>query len=326
MFLLLLLILFSIRLWVIKEGPEVTDCLSEGGELRTSNVTHFLWLQTFHLLQHNFLPVVGSAHHYVLCARTDLAGNVLSTLNLRGEKFLESGCRRTMKDRFSAASEEKCPLISGVKSPKALAMCGILENPVITKADGFVREHLRTRDKEMEQKETPEPSPHIPSCPSSMQITVGSSHTGGKAREKIVEGCVTHCPVLPWQGCNVPPLTKTLSPILNHLICSPLVIPGYSSLITPNYCSYNLAANTASQLPTILPGKERQSKMLDGTQARPVFPENSFLKILSCPSGWALFLAEQESILKKDHCSPDCRQPPQLRVLGLGQRFGTADG
>lgn len=83
------------------------------------------------------------------------------------------------------------PLNLWVKSPKALAGCGILENPAITKADSFVRERLtkaRNKGKEMEQKETPEPSPHIPSCPSSVQITVGNSHTGGKAGMKIIEG------------------------------------------------------------------------------------------------------------------------------------------
>lgn len=147
-----------------------------------------------------------------------------------------------------------------MKSPKALAGWGILENPPITKADGFVREDLRNRGKGMEPKETPEPSPHIPSCPSGVQITVGNSHTGGKAGVKMTEGRVTRYPVLPWQGCSVPPLRKTLSHFLNHLICSPLVIPGYNSLLTPNNCSYNLAANITSQFPSLLPGRERQSK------------------------------------------------------------------
>lgn len=75
-----------------------------------------------------------------------------------------------------------------VKSPTALAGCGILETPAIAKADGFVRERLRYRGKEMEQKETPEPSPDIPSFPSSVQITVGKSHAGGKAGVRMIEG------------------------------------------------------------------------------------------------------------------------------------------
>lgn len=80
------------------------------------------------------------------------------------------------------------PLNLWVKSPEALAGCGLLENPTIAKADGFVREHLINKGKEMEQKETPEPSLHIPSCPSNVQITVGNSHKGGKAGVKIIEG------------------------------------------------------------------------------------------------------------------------------------------
>lgn len=44
------------------------------------------------------------------------------------------------------------PLNLWVKSPEALAGCGLLENPTITKADGFVREHLRNKGKEMEQR------------------------------------------------------------------------------------------------------------------------------------------------------------------------------
>lgn len=160
----------------------------------------------------------------------------------------------------SSSLRREMPPNLWVKSLKGLAGCGILINPDITKADGFVKEHLRNRGQEMEQKETPEPSLHIVSCLSSVQITVGNSHTGGKAGVKMNEACVAHYPVLPWPGCNIPPLTRTLSHFLNHLICSLLIIPGYSSLITPNNCPYNLAANTASQLSRILRGKEMQSK------------------------------------------------------------------
>lgn len=95
------------------------------------------------------------------------------------------------RQTFSSLRREM-PLSLWVKSLKAFAGCGILKNSAITKADGFVREHLRNRGKEMEQKGTPESSPHISSCPSYVQITVDNSHPGGKAGVKMIEGCVAH--------------------------------------------------------------------------------------------------------------------------------------
>lgn len=57
------------------------------------------------------------------------------------------------RQTFSSLRREM-PLSLWVKSLKAFAGCGILKNSAITKADGFVREHLRNRGKEMEQKGT----------------------------------------------------------------------------------------------------------------------------------------------------------------------------
>lgn len=235
MFLLLLLILFSIRLWVIKEGPEVTDCLSEGGELRTSNVTHFVWLQTLHLLQHNLLPAVGSAHHCEVCARTGLAGNVLSTLNQRGGKSPGRGDGRTTTGSLPDASEAKCPLSSG-RSPFQL-WHGVEFRKLLTKADGSVRAHLRCKDKEMELKENPVPNQMwvltsyaaLRMCRTQWRI----ARARGKARGvKMIEG---HYPSFLAKRQNV--VLKENSFLLlkpfEYDFCSPSVIPVCSSLVTP---------------------------------------------------------------------------------------------
>lgn len=47
------------------------------------------------------------------------------------------------------------PIELWVKSPRALAGCGVQETLVTAEADGSVRAHLRGGGKEMEQKETP---------------------------------------------------------------------------------------------------------------------------------------------------------------------------
>jgi len=235
LFLLLLLILFSIRLWVIKEGPEVTDCLSEGGELRTSNVAHFVWLQTLHLLQRNLLPAVGSACHCALCARTDLAGNVLSTLNLRGGKSPGRGDGRTMTGSLPAASEAKCPLSSG-RSPFQLWHC-VEFRKLLTKADGSMRTHLRCRDKEMEPKENLVTN----------QIWVLTSHAARRVSRpqwRIARARGKAGGVKMIEGHYQSSLAKLQSTVLKensfllpkpfeYDFCSPSVIPVCSSLVTP---------------------------------------------------------------------------------------------
>lgn len=159
------------------------------------------------------------------------------------------------------------------KSLQALGGCGVQETLVITKAGGPVRARLGRGGKEQEQKETPEPTwvpvshPALEVCRSQWR----TARAGDEAGVKTTEGQVPCYPGLPRQGCKVPSLRKTLSHFLNHLgtICSPPVIPGHSSPVTPNDTSYNLAANIASPFPGIPPGcgtgrgkRERWSKRL----------------------------------------------------------------
>lgn len=172
-----------------------------------------------------------------------------------------------------------------VKSPQALAGCGVQETLVITKADGSVRAHLRCRGKEMEQKETPELTwvltshPALEVCRSQWTIARPGGKAGGV---KMIEGQVPHYPGLPWQGCKVPSLRKILSCFLNHLgiICFPPVMPGHCSLITPNNSSCNLAANVDSQFPSIPPGcSTERGKTRVLQQAHSIFREKTlFLK------------------------------------------------
>lgn len=153
------------------------------------------------------------------------------------------------------------PIELWVKSFQALSGCRVQETLALTKADGSVRAHSRRREKEMEQKENPAPNQTLvltsraalEVCRSQWRIARARGKAGGV---KMIEGCVPHYPGLPWQGCKIPVWRKILSFHLSCLsmVCSPPVIPGHSSLVTPSNSFCNLAAKVAFLLPHIPAG------------------------------------------------------------------------